>query len=263
MANKPAGTVFLVGAGPGDPDLLTVRACKLLKAAEVVVYDRLVSPEILSLVPRGAARIDVGKRPGSHPVPQQSINSILVRLARSGHNVIRLKGGDPMIFGRGGEEALALKRHGIEVVTVPGITAAQGCAASLNLPLTHRAIARSITYMTGSTLAGDIPCMDWTGLANTDTTLVIYMGVARITAITDRLIAAGMDPQTPAAAICNATLASQRHIYSTILKLAEDTRSSRFDGPVLFIIGQAAALAAEKGEPRNVVNQSTMAVAIS
>jgi len=240
------GVVYLVGAGPGDPELLTLKALRLMEEADVVVYDRLVSPQILNLIPGGVARIDVGKRPGSHPVPQKSINRILIKLAKSGQNVVRLKGGDPMIFGRGGEEVDMLEKHNVEVKTVPGITAAQGCAASLNLPLTHRGIARSLVYLTGHTLDDQVPDMNWRQLAKTDNTLVIYMGAAKINEITIKLINAGLARETPAMAICNGTLDKQQEVFSTVAGLADDAAKAGLDGPVLFILGKAVGLISDR-----------------
>lgn len=236
------GIVYLVGAGPGDPDLLTLKAMRLIEVADIIVYDRLVSPEILNLIPNHVARIDVGKRPGSHPVPQKSINRILIKLAKSGQNVVRLKGGDPMIFGRGGEEVEMLNQHGVEVITVPGITAAQGCAAALNLPLTQRGVANSLVYITGHAQNDLVPEMDWTQLARDKTTLVIYMGAAKISEITGKLIAAGLSTDTPAIAVVNGTLKKQKQIISTVSQLARDAADARLGGPVLFILGQAVGL---------------------
>ncbi|MCP4047583.1 MAG: uroporphyrinogen-III C-methyltransferase [Gammaproteobacteria bacterium] len=255
-----AGKVYLVGAGPGDPELLTLKALRLIERAEVVVYDRLVSPEILSLIPDTTARIDVGKRPGAHPVPQKSINQILIKLAKSGQDVVRLKGGDPMIFGRGGEEVLELERHGIVVNTVPGITAAQGCAAALNLPMTHRGVARSLVYMTGHTLENRLPDMDWKQLGRASSTLVIYMGAEKISQIVERLIKAGMDATTPALAMCSATLHCQKHLSTTLAQLPHDIEKVKLDGPVLFMIGDTVALAGSNGVSRH-VEQDMLAVA--
>ena len=255
-----AGTVYLVGAGPGDPELLTLKALRLIDNADVVVYDRLVSPEILSLIPDTTARIDVGKRPGSHPVPQKSINRILIKLARSGQNVVRLKGGDPMIFGRGGEEARTLTQHHIPVQTIPGITAAQGCAAALNLPLTHRGIARSLVYITGRTLDNQLPDMDWQQFSLTKSTLVIYMGAEKLLQIVDKLIQAGLPANTPAVAMCNATLRGQKHLVTTLSNLFHDTAQADFEGPVLFMIGESVALAASKGVSQH-VGKDILAVA--
>lgn len=255
-----AGTVHLVGAGPGDPELLTLKALRIIEEADVVVYDRLVSPEILNFIPDSTARVDVGKRPGSHPVPQQSINKILLKLAKSGQKVVRLKGGDPMIFGRGGEEAQMLQNHGIVVATVPGITAAQGCAASLNLPLTHRGVSRSLIYMTGHTLDDQLPQMDWQQISLSQSTLVVYMGKANISQIVEKLVRSGLSPSTPALAMCNASHKNQRHLLTTLSHLGEHVEEANFDGPVLFMIGQVAAQAASNGVPQN-VSEDILAVA--
>ena len=255
------GKVYLVGAGPGDPELLTLKALRLMETADVVVYDRLVSPQILSLIPDNVARVDVGKRPGSHPVPQKSINRILIKLAKSGQNVVRLKGGDPMIFGRGGEEVEMLARHDIVVETIPGITAAQGCAATLNLPLTHRGVARSLVYLTGHTLDDQVPEMNWRQLATTDTTLVIYMGAAKISEITGKLINAGLAQKTPAIAICNGTLDKQQQVLSTVSELADDAASAGLEGPVLFILGKAVGQICDKGALRNATENEPAVIA--
>lgn len=233
------GTVFLVGAGPGSQDLLTLKALRLIESADAVVYDRLVSEEILELIPLNAARVDVGKRAGSHPVPQAAINNILIKLAHAGHMVVRLKGGDPMIFGRGGEEVKALQDEGISVQTVPGITAAQGCAASLNLPLTQRGVADSLLYMTGHTMAGQLPAIDWAGITGGNTTLVIYMGTANIAHISQKLENEGLPGATPAMAICNGTRSNQQKIITRLAHLAQDLSAAQFRGPVLFIVGEA------------------------
>ena len=234
------GTVYLVGAGPGDPDLLTVKAVKLIRGADAVVYDRLVSPQILSLIPKGVTRIDVGKRPGSHPVPQESINKILVKLGHSNKKIVRLKGGDPMIFGRGGEEVAALQKAGVKVETVPGITAAQGCAASLNMALTERGVADSLLYVTGHSAKDALPEINWRPVGENHTTAVIYMGLANLDRLVDNMASAGVSPDTPALAIRNGTLSSQRQILTTLGKLNSDVELLDGDGPVLFIVGEAA-----------------------
>ncbi|MBZ0261461.1 MAG: uroporphyrinogen-III C-methyltransferase [Hyphomicrobiales bacterium] len=239
---KPLGKVSLVGAGPGDPDLLTVKALKALQLAEVIVYDRLVSDEILALAPTGAARINVGKQAGQHPVSQVEINELLVRLAKSGRTVVRLKGGDPFIFGRGSEEALELKRNHVDFEVVPGITSAQGCAASLCLPLTHRGLAKGVRFVTGHCRDNLDLDLDWSGLSDPQTTLVIYMGLANINEISERLLAAGRSSGTPAMAVNNATHASERHLLSTLGRIAEDSAAAKFIGPVLFIIGEVVGL---------------------
>jgi uroporphyrin-III C-methyltransferase len=242
------GKVILVGAGPGDPGLLTLKALKAIEGAEVVVYDRLVPAEVLALIPKGTARIDVGKRSGYHPVPQEEINALLVRLARGGRIVARLKGGDPFIFGRGFEEALALEKAGIVCEVIPGITAAQGCAASLRVPLTHRGLATGVRYLTGHCRA-DLPLdLDWAGLASRDTTLVVYMGLANVAEIVRKLILHGLPADTPALAVCQGTTPRERQVYALLADLPEAARSAGFDGPVLFIIGQVAAMAVQRHE---------------
>ncbi|NQV82914.1 MAG: uroporphyrinogen-III C-methyltransferase [Rhodospirillales bacterium] len=244
--------VYLVGAGPGDPELLTIKALRILQNADVIVYDRLVSEEILDMVPPGTARIDVGKQPCSHPVPQGEINALLVRLAEDGkRRVVRLKGGDPFTFGRGGEEALVLARHGIDVEVIPGVTAASGCAAALGIPLTHRGLATGVRYVTGHCREDMDLNLDWNGLADPDTTLVVYMGKANIGRIVSEILACGIEPSTPVAAIVRGTTDRQRHLFSTLSHIAAAVRAAEFDGPVLFIIGSVVSLASayqEEGE---------------
>jgi len=236
--------VFLVGAGPGDPDLLTVKALRILGTADVVVYDRLVSAEILDLTPPGTARINVGKQPGSHPCPQEEINALLVKLAESGkRRVVRLKGGDPFTFGRGGEEAQALADCGIDVEVVPGVTAASGCAAALGIPLTHRGLATGVRYVTGHSRDDAGLDLDWDGLADPKTTLVVYMGKANIGLIADEIMARGLPPSTPVAAIASGTTSRQRHMVSTLDGIAGAVAEDGFDSPALFVIGRVVTLA--------------------
>lgn len=232
----------LVGAGPGDPDLLTVKAARAIAEADVIVYDRLVSDEILALAPAGATRINVGKQPQNHPVPQEEINDLLVRLARGGRLVVRLKGGDPLIFGRGSEEALELRRAGIAFEVIPGITAAQGASASLGVPLTHRGLATGVRYLTGHCRENCELDFDWRGLADARTTLVVYMGLANIAEIATSLMAAGRTATTPVLAVNRATLKDERRLLSSLAKVATEAEAARFEGPVLFIIGEVARL---------------------
>jgi uroporphyrin-III C-methyltransferase len=236
MAN--ASCVFLVGAGPGDPELLTVKARNLLDKTDVVVYDRLVSDEILALIPPGVARISVGKQPRSHPVPQAEINALLVRLAQTGRTVVRLKGGDPFLFGRGGEEAAYLTAHGIRFETVPGITSASGCAARCGFPLTHRGLASGVRFITGHCRNDMDLDLDWRGLADPDTTLVVYMGMANMPEIAVRLIRHGLPADTPAAVICNGTRPDQREVFAALGEIARAAADAQFDGPILFVIGR-------------------------
>lgn len=235
--------VYLVGAGPGDPDLLTVKALRLLQTADVVVYDRLVSPEILSLIPTGVTRIAVGKMPGHHCVPQENINELLASLAAPGRIVVRLKGGDPYIFGRGSEEALYLLRRGVGFEVVPGITAAAACSAYAGIPLTHRGLARGVRFVTGHFKDNETLELDWDGLADPETTLVVYMGLAHARQISERLIAAGLPADTPAAAVQEGTTPRQRRVVSTLGELATAAEAAGLSSPVILIIGRVVELA--------------------
>lgn len=238
------GKVYLVGAGPGDPDLLTVKALRIIASAQVVVFDRLVSTEVIALLPPACRRIDVGKRASHHTLPQHRINDLLVDLARAGHQVVRLKGGDPFVFGRGGEEALALAVNSIPFEVVPGITSAQGCAAALKVPLTHRGLATGLRLITGHLMAdGDLD-LDWEGLADPATTLVVYMGLASIADIAGRLVAVGRDPATPVLAVTRATHATQRHLVATLATMAPAALAAGLESPTIFIIGDVVSLAA-------------------
>ncbi len=239
------GKVFLIGAGPGDPELLTLKAMRMLQEAQVVVYDRLVSPEILALAPDHARLFSVGKSADDHPVPQDKINEILAELALQGLTVARLKGGDPLIFGRGSEEAAHLAAHGIPVEYAPGITAAQGAAAASGVPLTHRGLATGVRYVTGHRQANGTLDLDWKSLASEETTLVVYMGVANIGQIAMRLVAEGLSETTPVMAIANATTPRETRLCSELGRVALDVRDAGLKAPVLFIIGKGVNLAAE------------------
>jgi uroporphyrin-III C-methyltransferase/precorrin-2 dehydrogenase/sirohydrochlorin ferrochelatase len=238
--------VALVGAGPGDPDLLTVRALRALERAEVVVYDRLVSAGILAMVPHGAARVDVGKAPGRSAMTQPRINALLLEAARAGWRVVRLKGGDPMVFGRGGEELEYLRRHGIAVEVVPGITAATGCAAAAGIPLTHRDVAHSAVLVAGQ-LAQGAEEPDWAALARPGQTVVVYMGVRTAGRIAQALIAAGRPPHTPVAIIENGTRPDQRVVPATLGTLAAVVTEAAIRNPALLVVGEVAALARTGG----------------
>ncbi|MGO1119969.1 uroporphyrinogen-III C-methyltransferase [Rhodovibrionaceae bacterium A322] len=244
------GTVYLVGAGPGDPELLTLKAARLIGQADVLVYDRLVSAEVLKLASDKARRIFVGKEPNHHAVPQEDINAILIEQAKLGHKVVRLKGGDPFIFGRGSEEAAALVKAGIAFEVAPGITAAQGCAAHLGVPLTHRGLATGVRYVTGHCREDTPLDLDWAGLADSETTLVVYMGAANIAQISDELIAHGLPLETPVLAVNNGTTPRERRLRTTLDKLPQDTKAADFSGPVLFIIGAVAALYDSLNQPK-------------
>jgi len=239
---KGNGKVYLIGAGPGDPELMTLKAVRLLGTADVVVHDRLVSAEILALAPRTAAMLPVGKEPGRHPVPQDEINRLLVRLAEGGLTVARLKGGDPFIFGRGGEEALELAKAGIDVEVVPGITAAQGCAARAMLPLTHRGVATSLRFVTGHCRNDEPLDLDWAGLADPRTTVVVYMGYGQIAGIAAHLIAHGRAPTTPVVAVADGTLPEQRTLRCDLASVANEVVAAGMNNPVTFFIGEAAGI---------------------
>lgn len=240
---KPFGKVSLVGAGPGDPELLTVRALRRILDADVVVHDRLVPADIVDLAKPGVRRISVGKKAGCHPVPQNDINQLLVDLAMHGHDVVRLKGGDPFIFGRGSEEAAELRANGIRVEIVPGITAAQGTASSTGVPLTHRGLATGVRYVTGHRKADEPLNLDWAGLADPETTLVVYMGAANIREITGQLMAEGMPPDLPVLAVSKATTRDECRVLSRLDCVALDPDAQTLQSPVLFVIGRVASMA--------------------
>lgn len=237
----PGGEVYLVGTGPGDPDLLTFRALRLMQQADVVLYDRLIGDGILNLVRRDAERIYVGKLPDNHTVPQEEIGHMLIRLAQQGKRVLRLKGGDPFIFGRGGEEIEALSENGIAFQVIPGVTAANGCASYAGIPLTHRDHAQSCVFVTGHEKDGELN-LNWKGLVQPRQTVVLYMGLSSIGAITSGFISHGADPATPAAIIENGTRAGQRVITGTLDSLTDKTAEAGIKSPALIIIGSVVTL---------------------
>jgi len=243
------GRVYLVGAGPGDPDLLTLRAARLLTQADVIVYDRLVSDEIMALAPPGTPRVFVGKETGCHPVTQDRINEILRELGTSHRHVLRLKGGDPFVFGRGGEEAEYLRAHGVTVEVVPGITSAAACAAAAGVPLTHRGLARSVRFITGHARTGEALDLDWAGLADADTTLVVYMGLATLPQTSAALMAHGLSPATPVLAVENGTTPRERRLITTLSRAAAEVAEAAFQAPTLLVIGRVAALAQDAALP--------------
>ncbi|HET8656555.1 MAG TPA: uroporphyrinogen-III C-methyltransferase, partial [Longimicrobiaceae bacterium] len=236
------GRVYLVGAGPGDPGLLTLRAARLLRRAEIVVHDALISREILDLVPAAAERIDVGKRAGGKHTPQRLINRVLVEAAARARVVVRLKGGDPFVFGRGGEEALALREAGVRFEIVPGVTAAVGVAAYAGIPLTHRDVSSAVTLVTGHECAAGGERVDWDRLGRSSETLVVYMGVNSLPVTSARLIAAGRSPETPAAIIQSGTCPGQRTVTAPLSRIAAAADEAGIAAPALVVIGPVAAL---------------------
>lgn len=235
--------VFLVGAGPGDPELLTLKAARILREADAVIYDKLISPEILAHISERAIKYYAGKSKSQHLMKQEEINDLLVDLAlNSGlENIVRLKGGDPFIFGRGGEEIESLKKNNVSYEVVSGITAASACGAALGIPLTHRDYVSGVHFFTGHGCKDIEPGVDWQVLANEDKTLVIYMGLTNLKIITERLIEHGMKPDIPAVIVENGSLPEQRHQFSTLGQLPEIMEG--FKSPSLVIIGKVVGFA--------------------
>ncbi len=229
------GTVYLVGAGPGDPDLLTLKAARLISAAKLIVHDGLVADEIMAMASPQARLISVAKQRARHTLPQEDINALLVAEAKAGHDVVRLKGGDPFVFGRGGEEAEELRAAGVPVQVVPGISAANGCAAEALLPLTHRDDASAVSFVAGQ--CKGLSEQNWAGLAGKGRTLVIYMGVATAEAITEKLIDDGLSPDTPVAVLENGTRGGSRAIRTLLTDLGGMIAREGVRSPALIVVG--------------------------
>jgi uroporphyrin-III C-methyltransferase len=241
--NSSKGKVFLVGAGPGDPELMTLKAARALRLADVVLVDELVNRGCLAHARSDAKVIEVGKRGGCKSTPQVFIEKLMIQYAKTGNTVARLKGGDPFVFGRGGEELQALAAEGIDVEIIPGITAGIGVPAALGIPVTHREVASSVTFVTGHTKDGvEAHEPNWDALARSGATLVIYMGLRRLKEISLSLMEAGMKPETPACAIENGTLKTQREVISTLRDLAKEALRKEIESPAIVVIGDVVAL---------------------
>jgi len=236
----PVGTVWLVGAGPGDPELLTLRAARLIGSASLIVHDGLVDDAILALASPDARMISVAKSRARHTLPQDEINALLVREALAGRDVVRLKGGDPFVFGRGGEEMIACHEAGVPVEIVPGISAAIGCAAEAGLPLTHRGLSSAVTFVAGQ--CKGLSDQNWAGLAGPDRTLVIYMGVATAADISEKLIADGVSPQMPVAVLEKGTRSDSRTLRSDLAELGDMVKREAVQSPALIVIGEVTRL---------------------
>jgi uroporphyrin-III C-methyltransferase len=249
-ASARGGKVWLVGAGPGDPELLTLKALRVMQAADVLVHDRLISAAVLDLAAPRARRLYVGKRKSHHSVPQDELNELLVALAGEGLQVVRLKGGDPFVFGRGGEEMLACREAGVACEVVPGVSAALAASASAGAPLTHRGLAQAVTFVTGHAAIrpGEAPVepeLDWPFLARANHTVVVYMGLSTAPVIAARLIEAGRAAGTPVLIVEHASQPSERRVLTTLAALPET--AARLEGPAVLVIGEVAALAKVEG----------------
>ena len=249
VAAPEQGVVHIVGAGPGDPELLTLKALRVLQDADVIIHDKLVPDAILDRARRDAHRLYVGKSRSDHSVPQDQIEALMVEEARKGQRVVRLKGGDPFVFGRGGEELEAMRRAGVPVLVIPGITAALGCAASAGIPLTHRDHAQSVTFVTAQEKPGGI-APDWRRLAGPNQTLAVYMGAGRAAETAAALIEAGRDPQTPVAIVENGSRPDERVINGMLSELGDLVARAHLTGPALLFVGECAAFSAAQLDVR-------------
>lgn len=252
------GRVILVGAGPGDPDLLTVRAVAALKIADVVVHDGLIDPRVLDLAPAIARRVSVAKQRARHTLPQEAINALLVAEAKSGNIVVRVKGGDPFVFGRGGEEVETVRAAGLSVEVIPGVSAALGCAAEAMLPLTHRDHSSAVSFVAGQ--CKGLADQNWSGLAGHGRTLVIYMGVATATDIADKLIADGVAPDMPVAVLEKGTLPGHRAMKTLLADLGPMVTRERVQSPAIIVVGQVVELS---DAPDKLARWATTAEAIA
>ena len=251
MSRDQLGTVFLIGAGPGDPDLLTVKAHKIISKCDALVYDSLIPLELLELVPKSCQLHSVGKRRGHHSVPQRKTNDILFDLAKSCSSVVRLKGGDPFLFGRGAEEAAYLYKKGVPVQVVPGVTSGIAAPAYFGIPLTHRLAGSSVTFVTGHEgIDKKRPAVNWRSLAKSSDGIVIYMGVHNLKFISSELIAGGMNPETSAAVIEQGTVIGQRYIKSPLIKLSERVQEENLSSPAIVVIGSVVDFQVEACSPK-------------
>lgn len=239
------GRVALVGAGPGDPDLLTLKAARLIGEADILFVDRLVGRRIMPMVGDAAEVVFVGKSKGEHSVPQEQIHELMAEAARAGKLVVRLKGGDPFVFGRGGEEVIAMREAGLEVEVVPGVSSALGCAAAAQVPLTHRGVAQAVTFVTGHAALGAEPDLDWAALARGNQTVVVFMGVGAAGSISRRLVEAGRGADTPVAVIENGTRRNEIRAYGRLGELEAVIADAGIEGPALLVIGEVVELGAD------------------
>ncbi|WP_339256585.1 uroporphyrinogen-III C-methyltransferase [Paenibacillus sp. FSL P2-0136] len=239
------GSISIVGAGPGDPELITLKALRRIQCADVILYDRLVNEELLDYARSDAVRIYCGKAPGLHSMPQETTERLMIRYASAGSHLVRLKGGDPFVFGRGGEEALSAAAAGIPYEVIPGITSAVGAAASAGIPLTHRGVAASFAIVTGSRCQDQDSPLRWDALAHGVDTLVIYMGVSKLGEICKELLVHGKDPQTPVALIENGTTVRERIVTGTLGNIDKVAAAMKISNPAMIIIGEVVQVRAE------------------
>lgn len=249
MERSERGKVYLVGAGPGDPDLVTLRAKRLIEGAEVILFDRLLSPSILGWAPEGAEKIDVGKLPGRHKLSQEEINALLVEKGREGRRVVRLKGGDPFVFGRGGEEGLALAEAGLPFEVVPGVTSAISVPAGAGIPVTHRGVSTAFTVVTGHEEPGKDENLDWKALAKVGGTLVVLMGVSRLEENTSALLEGGRGPDTPAALIERGWSPEERLVVGTLGDIVERAKEADLQSPAILVVGEVVSLSLKLRPP--------------